>query len=485
MLTFTQINLHKAAQAMMLVGRGMEGSKQSITLMTEPYTFDNKVAGLPRGTRAVYARQGGVSPRACIVSSMDVKLTAMDNWCRRDCAVALARIGGAQTIIVSLYLDITLEVQPDWLDNLMHMINGKNYPIIMGMDSNAHSTMFGPTNNARGAALEDFILQYGLNVENFGNVPTFEIIRGANHVKTYIDVTLTRDLPVSVQDWHVCQDYNASDHNTILFQVQNKGQEPELVRPWSRADWKVFEEELKCASYDIPKDMSMKKLDKLVTKIYRILEAALDKACPRVSHDTKVGKSHWATEKHDQEKSKVNALYRAAKKSGSQEAWQQYKEADKKFKRMCRIDKNKAWRKYKECIQSEKEMAQLAKSAQWEERRDINVLTRPDGSSTDPGTETINLLTETHFPAATDTKHVTYNNRRNLSVEDIQGKYKDWIDKQKIKSALAGFEKKKSPGPDGLKPLIFEHFPDELITCLSYTSPSPRDRQKSRMPSSA
>ena len=26
---------------------------------------------------------------------------------------------------------------------------------------------------------------------------------------------------------------------------------------------------------------------------------------------------------------------------------------------------------------------------------------------------------------------------------------------------------------------------DQLITCLLYTSPSPRDRQKSRMPSSA
>ena len=29
------------------------------------------------------------------------------------------------------------------------------------------------------------------------------------------------------------------------------------------------------------------------------------------------------------------------------------------------------------------------------------------------------------------------------------------------------------------------HYTDDLIICLLYTSPSPRDRQKSRMPSSA
>ena len=45
-------------------------------------------------------------------------------------------------------------------------------------------------------------------------------------------------------------------------------------------------------------------------------------------------------------------------------------------------------------------MASLAKSAQQAEKRDINVLQKEDGSNTDPGQETIDLLTKTHFPAA-------------------------------------------------------------------------------------
>ena len=49
---------------------------------------------------------------------------------------------------------------------------------------------------------------------------------------------------------------------------------------------------------------------------------------------------------------------------------------------------------------------------------------------------------------------------------EIGLKYKDWIDVHKIKEALAGFEKKKSPGPDGVKPLVFEHCTVLLMSAI-------------------
>ena len=277
---------------------------------------------------------------------------------------------------------------------------------------------------------------------------------------------MSRGLTAPIKHWRVNRDYNASDHNTILFEIESEKPEPELVRPWSKADWGTFTKELEAADYGIPENMSMKKLDRLLDRAYRILEEALNKACPMIRMEAKVGKSHWATDKHDKGKRKVSDLYKKAKASGTTEAWEIYRKADKDFKRLCSNDKNRAWRKYKECIQTEKEMASLAKAAQWEDRRDINVLSREDGTSTDPGKETIDLLTKTHFPAATDLKHVTYNNRRNLPVSDISEKYKDWIDATKIKSALSGFEKKKSPGPDGIKPLVFEKLPEKFLHTL-------------------
>ena len=452
----------------MLVGRGMEEKKQMIQLLTEPYVVENRIVGMPRGTKSIYARTTDrtLAPRAGIVVSKDVGLTAMDSWCNRDCAVALTRIAGKQTVVVSLYLDITMEVRQQWLDNLMDMITDKDYAVIIGVDSNAHSSLYGPTTNARGNLFEDFILEHGLKVENNGSAPTFETRRGTRLIQTHIDVTLSRGLQTDIKDWRVCRDYNASDHNSILFQIECHRPEPELIRPWSKADWTLLRETLSEAAYNIPKDMSMKKLDRLVDRTYSILESALDAACPKVEINPSVGKAQWATAKHDAGKKKVNELYRAAKRSGQEIHWTQYKKADKEFKAMCKKDKNRAWRKYKECIQSEKEMAQLARGAQREESRDINVLTKADGSSTEPGRETIELLTQTHFPAATDTKHVTYNNRRNLAVADIQTKYGDWIDIHKIRKALDGFEKKKSPGPDGVRPLVFEHLPEEFLRTL-------------------
>ena len=79
----------------------------------------------------------------------------------------------------------------------------------------------------------------------------------------------------------------------------------------------------------------------------------------------------------------------------------------------------------------------------------------------------MDLLKHTHFPAATNTMHVTYNNRRNYLTAKLEDKYNDWINTDLIKLALAGFEKKKSPGPDGIKPLVFEHLPNGFLKALT------------------
>ena len=174
------------------------------------------------------------------------------------------------------------------------------------------------------------------------------------------------------------------------------------------------------------------------------------------------------TDKHVKAKRVDSGLYARAKKTNLPADWNAYKLEDKKFKRLCKHDKNKAWRNYKESIQTEKEMASLVRLAQREDRREINVLTKTDGSSTDPGEETIQLLTQTHFPAATDTVRVTYNNRRNCSSSLLAEKYINWINSSKIQEALAGFEKKKSPGPDDIRPIIFDYLPPEFIKTLEY-----------------
>ena len=64
---------------------------------------------------------------------------------------------------------------------------------------------------------------------------------------------------------------------------------------------------------------------------------------------------------------------------------------------------------------------------------------------------------------------VTYNNRKNCSIAALNDKYNDWITEPLLVQALAGFNKKKSPGPDGIKPLLFEHLPPEFLKVLTLT----------------
>ena len=180
----------------------------------------------------------------------------------------------------------------------------------------------------------------------------------------------------------------------------------------------------------------MKKLDRMLERLYFIPRQGLDAACPEVEVKGKIAGSLWATDKHAIAKHRVTELYRKAVHSKSDTDWSVYKTADKEFKALCKKDKNKAWREYKERLQTDKDMASLVRLAQRGDRKDINVLSRADGTQTEPGKQTIDLLTETHFPAATNTTHVTYNNRKNCSIEEIKDKYNDWINMDILVTAL-------------------------------------------------
>ena len=416
----------------MLAGQEMVG--QTICMITEPYTTMGSITGLPPGLMTIYDRKNRSTrapPRAGIIANRALGITAMEAWCTRDCAVGTVKLHGKQTILISLYLDIKQPVISRELVDLMAMIDRKHCAVIICADSNAHSTLYGPDSNQRGEALEDFIIQNGLAVENVGNQPTFEAQRRNGIASSCIDVTLSRDLHFNLLNWRVDRSYNASDHNTIFFDTEETHIEKKMIRPWSKADWPCFNQYLAKADYRVPSNLSMKKLDRLVMRIYDIINKGLDKACPKIEVQSTTKLASWITDDHVQRKAEVSRLYKKAKSSGHEGDWKTYKNADKEYKRICHRDKNKAWRQYKESIQSEKEMASLARLAQREERREINVLTNPDGSVTDPGKETIDLLTHTHFPAATATKRVTYNNRRNIERDELSLKYTDWIDNNK------------------------------------------------------
>ena len=251
MISFRQVNLHKAEQATILLGQSMEGKTRQVSLISEPYTVMNKITGLPRNMKLIYDRScpRGTPPRAGICLSKDVTLTSLDSLCNRDCAAGLIKLNGRNTLVASVYLDITQPTIPTWLDDLIDLTTSKRWPVILGIDTNAHSTLYGPDTNGRGEEVEAFVLRHQLKIENTGMLPTFETHRGRLHIQTHIDATFTRDLPGPILNWTVDQTYNGSDHNTIKFDIGTPAEEKTQVRPWSRANWTAFSS---CLLYTSP-----------------------------------------------------------------------------------------------------------------------------------------------------------------------------------------------------------------------------------------
>lgn len=328
------------------------------------------------------------------------------------------------------------------------------------MDSNAHSYFYSNSQNERGDHMEEFILQHGFSVANFGSVPTFQTFRAASQ----IDITLFRD--VFISNWRVSTLYNASDHHNILFSLLVDMELPRNLRPWHSADWAVFRESLDLR-YNFPARMNCAKLDRLVSYMYRCIELALDRACPLVISQPRIRGNLWFSDKLFKQGLVVKRQYKRALQVGSIYEKNLYKRLHKAFKKACRKAKAKSWRKFVSETDSEKNMAFLARVALHNDRRQLNLLLNPQGDMTLPGADTLQELSRVHFPTSIPVEEVPLDENMLLS-EDITLRYDDFVTLDLVKAALRLFKPMKAPGPDNLKPIIFKHLPDSFLTLVVF-----------------
>ena len=201
-----------------------------VCLITEPYNFKGKAASLPSNAQIVPENTEEHASRAIIMASPNCEVVEVRNLCTKDSAVAHCKIDKVNILLCSVYMDVTMPVQQDFLNKIMDYADSKNVEIIMGIDTNSHSTIYGDDTNSRGKDMEEFIIDNGLSVENIGKIPTFETIRGNLKMATCIDVTLSRGLDNKIAKWTVDQTYNGSDHNTITFEITRKNLKMEKTR---------------------------------------------------------------------------------------------------------------------------------------------------------------------------------------------------------------------------------------------------------------
>ena len=453
-----QVNLNKSALATSLLSHDLAAGPK-IGFVSEPHTAFKKVVGKPYEYNVFPEIAGEVAPRAALYIPRQIKNVGLPHLSNPDCQVAILYLQITTILLVSAYMDINDTPPPSWLDDIMEYADSNRYGIVIAVDSNAHSYLYGPDENARGRLFEQFIIQHGFQVANRGETPTFQTL----YSESFIDVTLFRN--TNVHGWRVDTSYNASDHNSILFSLDQVVMvPPREIRPWLKADWPRFKSKLMLPGYDIPEVITCKKLDKMVSYLYSRIDEALDEACPKIAVKPKYKGSEWFGEKLKSERNKVRRQYNIARRHDTQEEWSKYSTMHKRFRYKCRKSKAKTWRRFVSDTEDEHRMARLARIAQHNSKAQLHTLQRADGSFTAPGEETLVEMAQAHFPAAiSDIPHEQYSSERVLSKDDIINNPISYLTTDKVRASLEKFSPLKAPGPDGIKAIAFKHLPDVVI----------------------
>ena len=215
--------------------------------------------------------------------------------------------------------------------------------------------------------------------------------------------------------------------------------------------------------------LNAKEIEERLDAIYSKIDDALEESVPLFVPMGDNSKSTvWFSERCRKMRNNVAKMKKKYQRKSSERNWINYTEKLKEYKAFCKYRKKDSMKEFLETLPDIKSISQLHKNLVKKGRHKITSLIDSTGNRTLPGEQTLNELIKTHFKKhrkLTPTKYPV----KTASKEEMDEI--DWIDCDLIKRAMAGFQEKKSHGPDGL--------------CLLYTSPSPRDLSTSRMPSSA
>ena len=349
-------------------------------------------------------------------------------------AVGLIKCGHKKTAIISAYMDIKLEATPQYLKDAIAFCKLRGYSIILTADTNSHNKLWGNQNNRRGLNWGTFIEDEDLLLHNNGRIPTYESQLG----KSIINITLNYNLKWKLSQWRVLRSYNGTDHNTIHFKLEQAMIHIPEYRNYDKANWETFKHELSKFTIPIPSEMTECKLDKMVSKLNIGLTKALNKACPLTKPKMVDSNNAWWTPQLQAMRKNVSKLYDSHKNGRKNLALHMYyKRKQKEYRQKCKKAQKQQVKYENETVSNEEAMAKKIQHLTSNLKPQVTTLTKDDGGSTEVGEETCKELMDKHFPT-------------HIKRKDNEYSY------NKIST-----------------------------TCLLYTSPSPRDRQKSRMPSSA
>ena len=286
-----QINVRKSKIASCELNR----KDQDVALISEPYLFKGNVALIESNVGNLYYAPESY-PRACIRINENLNPWLVNEFTSRDICCVAANVEGRLTFIASVYLDINLSATPDQLSHLIDSCNRKGIPLLLGIDTNAHSALWGCSEgNARGSELEALIAERNLTVMNEGRVPTFKTVRA----ESIIDVTLTNSAfyqTMSLTDWKVnLEESSFSDHCYINYQWGSYVPIDRKYRNLKKANWQLFKE--LTSNKSLPEVLADgSNLDACVGGLTELIDNTLNEACPMRTALERKPNSWWTKE---------------------------------------------------------------------------------------------------------------------------------------------------------------------------------------------
>ena len=151
-----QCNLNKAHAAQVELLNKINKVSSFLALITEPYCYKKRLSIPPKGSTVIPSHKGD-HPRAAIFASKDLKIVEIKELSNRDLAAGVVKLDGRTTVILSLYLDIKCNATPDFLTKALEYCRQRGYSVLIGSDTNSHSTLWGNETNDRGKKLENLI----------------------------------------------------------------------------------------------------------------------------------------------------------------------------------------------------------------------------------------------------------------------------------------------------------------------------------------
>jgi ribonuclease HI len=461
-----QLNLAKSQIAMANLAKCLVDWSCSplLVFLQEPWTpaTSGRIGSMPRGTQIFSAHK----PRAAILATPDLKLWPMPDFTSQDVVAVIWKTGYArypEIIVVSVYADINKDAVPMELINITKYCGDNNLPLVLGADTNAHSSCWGCSeNNSRGDEYELFIASNNLSILNVGSLPTFQTTRASS----IIDVSfVTYDLYDLVQEWRVSEEDFLSDHKCIEFEMNLKQPNLEPVRNWQRTDWPKFESCVlsKGTKWEPPTLWSRATLDKEVELFSTEVYTALEESTPTFIPRQRLRKNAWWNADIAESRKLVRVSYRKWIVTRTTNDRQKYVDARYYMKQSVRMAKVESWQSFCTEADSSKELARLNKILQRNVNRSMGLLRRQDGVIATSPEESIDILLDEHFPGSIPSDDLndgeTYSDPKNWASYP-------WLSDEKIRKAMSQFAKYKTAGMDNLKPVVLQHLPPRSIERL-------------------